>query len=106
MPIGPTPAHKFRIGQTVELIARELDRSRQGKPFVVTERFYHLGEPFYCVKSAEEPYERVLAECRLRTSQDSDMAVYVRPGIASNDLRFDRLDNELVARGKSLKIPN
>jgi hypothetical protein len=57
--------YKFQIGQEVEVISPALDRFAPCGPFVVTERFLHRGEPFYSVKSPDEPYERVLAERRL-----------------------------------------
>jgi hypothetical protein len=60
-----TAAHKFRVGQEVDVIPLLPDLFILKGPFVVTEQFCHQGEPLYCVKSPHEPYERVLKERRL-----------------------------------------
>jgi hypothetical protein len=58
-------AHKFRVGQKVDLIPQWPSQCMLNGPFVVTEQFRHQGELLYCVKSPHEPYERVLKETRL-----------------------------------------
>jgi hypothetical protein len=59
-------AHRFQVGQKVKLRPARPDADETEGEFVVAELFRHQGEPFYCVKSPDEPYERVLPESRLR----------------------------------------
>jgi hypothetical protein len=62
-------AHRFKIGQKVELIAASPAQFIPEDEYVVTEQFRHHGELFYCVKNPREPYERILSENRLRVIQ-------------------------------------
>jgi hypothetical protein len=99
-----TNTHQFRLGQQVAVTAPDSGRLMPNGPFEVTERFCHRGEPFYCVKSPNEPYERVLAESRLRATHDCNIAVDVGSSLPSHELRFDRLHHELMALSEPPKI--
>jgi hypothetical protein len=56
------PAYKFQIGQTV-FIVPSLFRDSPAATYVVTKKLPERdGELEYCVKSADEPYERVVGE--------------------------------------------
>jgi hypothetical protein len=60
-------AHKFRIGQSVELIPVLPARySPSGDYKIVRHLPDEDGEPYYRVKSAQEPHERVVKESLLR----------------------------------------
>jgi hypothetical protein len=60
------PAHKFQIGQTV-FIVPSLFRGSPAATYIVTKKLPDRdGELEYCVKSADEPYDRVVGESELR----------------------------------------
>lgn len=65
-------AHRYRIGQAVVVLPRGPGSKELQGDFVVTEQFRHRGEPYYCVKGRNEPYERSLAESRLRATKSGD----------------------------------
>jgi hypothetical protein len=58
--------YKFFVGQKVEVIPLRPDRWPPVGDYVVTEQFSRDGERYYCVKSPQEPYDRVVPEDRLR----------------------------------------
>jgi hypothetical protein len=56
------PSHKFRIGETVYAISRNVP----GGVYVVTKQLPHNGREFeYRIKSANEEHERVVRESEL-----------------------------------------
>jgi hypothetical protein len=60
-------AHKFRIGQSVELVPVLPARySPSGDYKIVRYLPDEDGEPYYRVKSSQEPHERVVKESLLR----------------------------------------
>jgi hypothetical protein len=60
-------AHKFRVGQTVELVAASFRSAESGHYEIVGLRPTEDGNsnPLYRVKSKGEPHERVVAESDL-----------------------------------------
>jgi hypothetical protein len=59
------PTYKFQIGQTVFLLP-SIIRHVPGGAYTVTKKLpEHDGEREYRVKSADEPYERVVRESEL-----------------------------------------
>ncbi len=60
--------HKFRVGQKVQLIARLFEPA--GDYEIVRQLPNVYGEFYYRIKSAVEPYERVVKESQLRKSVD------------------------------------
>lgn len=60
------PTYKFQIGQTV-FIVPSLFRGSPAGTYVVTKKLPDRnGELEYCVKSTDEPYDRVVGESELR----------------------------------------
>jgi hypothetical protein len=60
------PAHKFHIGQVVQL-RPDVSRNIPGGSYEVTKQLPDSGGEFeYRVKSAAEPYQRVARERELR----------------------------------------
>jgi hypothetical protein len=60
--------YKFQLGEKVEVIPLRPDRWPPVGEYVVTEQFSRDGELYYCVKSPQEPYDRVVPESRLRAA--------------------------------------
>ena len=59
--------HKFKIGQTVELLHTRLNRGMSGRDYKVLRLLPEiLGEYSYQVRSSSEPHERVVKESELR----------------------------------------
>jgi hypothetical protein len=59
--------HKFKIGQTVELLQTRLNRGLSARDYKVLRLLPEiLGEYSYQVRSASEPHERVVKESELR----------------------------------------
>jgi hypothetical protein len=71
--------HKYRVGQIVAVLPRSADAEEPPGEFVVTEQFHHRGELYYCVKNRGEPYERSLAERRLRAARAGEQRKHLRP---------------------------
>jgi hypothetical protein len=63
---SPMTSYKFCLGQKVEVIPLRPDRWPPIGEYVVTEQFSRDGEVYYCVKSPQEPYDRVVTESQLR----------------------------------------
>ena len=59
-------AYKFCLCQKVDVIALRPDLWMPIGEYAVTEQFRRDGGSFYCVKSPDEPYDRVVMECQLR----------------------------------------
>ncbi len=62
-------AHRFRIGQTVDLIASTSRSAASGRYEIVSLRPTDGGSPQYRVKSKSENHERVVAESDLVPSR-------------------------------------
>ena len=63
------PVHKFKIGQTVDLIP-SIDRSAaSGRYEIVSLRPADGGNPQYRIKSENESHERVVSESELILSR-------------------------------------
>jgi hypothetical protein len=60
--------HKFRIGQTVDLVASTSRSAASGRYEIVSLRPTDGGSPQYRVKSKSESHERVVAESDLIAS--------------------------------------
>ena len=57
--------HKYRVGQTVDYVSR-VGREMGSGTYQVTRLLPHEGDAFqYRIKSASEPYERVVKEHEL-----------------------------------------
>jgi hypothetical protein len=61
----PDRTHKFKIGQTVDLIQSSFRAAAQGQYVIVSLRPADGGAPQYRVKSRSESHERVVAESDL-----------------------------------------
>ncbi len=61
-------AHKFRVGQKVQLVAPHFEPA--GDYEIVRQLPDANGECHYRIKSADEPHERVVKESQLRKSFD------------------------------------
>ncbi len=60
---------KFKIGQTVFVVARDVGRNMPSGTYVITKVLPSRdGEPEYRIKSVSEPHERVVRESQLRTT--------------------------------------
>ena len=60
------PTYKFQLGQTV-FIVPSLFRGSPAGTYIVTKKLPDRdGELEYCVKSTDEPYDRVVGESELR----------------------------------------
>jgi hypothetical protein len=59
--------HKFKIGQTVQLLPTMLNRGASGRDYKVLRLLAEiLGEFSYRVRSTSEPHERVVKEKDLK----------------------------------------
>ena len=62
------PAHKFRVGEIVQ-VRPAINRNIPGGSYEVTKRLPERGGEFeYRIKSVNEPYERVVRESELQKS--------------------------------------
>lgn len=59
------PTHRFKIGQTVDLIASTSRSAASGRYEIISLRPSDGGPPQYRVKSKSESHERVVAESDL-----------------------------------------
>jgi len=70
------PTHKFKIGQSVDLMPSTFRSAAKGQYRIVSLRPAEDGGPQYCIKSPSEAHERVVAESDLilsaRLTFDSD----------------------------------
>ncbi len=57
--------HKFKIGQTVDLIASTSRSAASGRYEIISLRPADGGDPQYRIKSKNESHERVVAESNL-----------------------------------------
>jgi hypothetical protein len=59
--------HKFKIGQTVQLIPSVMNRGAVGREYKILRQLPETGGEFsYRVRSPSEPHERVVKENDLR----------------------------------------
>jgi hypothetical protein len=59
--------HKFKVGQTVQLIPTVQHRDSVGRDYKILRQLPETGGQFsYRIRSAAEPHERVVAETALR----------------------------------------
>ena len=61
--------HKFKIGQTVDLIASTFRSAASGRYEIIALRPADSGTPQYRIKSKSESHERVVAESDLILSE-------------------------------------
>jgi hypothetical protein len=59
------PTYKFQVGQTVFIVPSLFRGSPTGRYLVTKKLPERDGELEYCVRSADEPYERVVGESEL-----------------------------------------
>jgi hypothetical protein len=63
------PVHRFKIGQTVDLISSTARSAASGHYEIITLRPADGGSPQYCIKSKNETHTRVVSEADLLPSQ-------------------------------------
>jgi hypothetical protein len=59
------PTHKFKVGQTVDLIASTFRSAASGRYEIISLRPADGGDPQYRIKSKSEAHERVVTESNL-----------------------------------------
>jgi hypothetical protein len=64
------PLHRFKIGQTVDLIPSTARSAALGRYEIIALRPADAGNPQYRIKSKSEAHERVVSESDLVLSQD------------------------------------
>jgi hypothetical protein len=64
--------HKFKIGQTVDLITSTARSAASGRYEIISLRPADGGDPQYRVKSKSESHERVVSESDLVSSASSN----------------------------------
>jgi hypothetical protein len=57
--------HKFKVGQTVDLVPRTFPSAARGRYEIISLRPAEGGDPQYRVKSKSESHERVVSESDL-----------------------------------------
>lgn len=62
------PVHKYKIGQTVDLIPSTFRSAASGEYEIVSLRPADAGTPQYRIKSKQEAHERVVSESDLVAS--------------------------------------
>ena len=74
------PVHKFKIGQTVDLIPSMARSAASGQYEIVSLRPADGGSPQYRIKSKNESHERVVSESDLDSVSDLSLRLALPTG--------------------------